>query len=118
MALTHLKILVSNPSKPEKEIAVEFLIDSGAIYSVIPSSILQRMGIKPQAEREFILADGKTIKRKLGIARFRHNGDVGGATVMFGQKEDSTLLGATTLEALGLALNPLQRTLVPLPMVL
>jgi hypothetical protein len=38
--------------------------------------------------------------------------------VIFGEPEDSNLLGAFTLEALGLALDPLRRELHPLPMIL
>jgi hypothetical protein len=46
------------------------------------------------------------------------NDAVGGADVIFGEKGDSTLLGAMSLEALGLALDPLKRELRPLPMIL
>lgn len=97
---------------------MEFLIDSGAIYSVVPATILKELGIKPDEEREFILANGQKVSRRLGGARFEYNGHKGHATVIFGEKADSTLLGATALEAMGLALNPLQRELMPLPMVL
>jgi hypothetical protein len=38
--------------------------------------------------------------------------------VIFGEKGDATLLGALTLEALGLALDPIRRELKPLPMML
>jgi hypothetical protein len=38
--------------------------------------------------------------------------------VIFGEAEDSVPLGALTLEALGLVLDPLRRELKPLPMVL
>ncbi len=38
--------------------------------------------------------------------------------VIFGEEGDSQLLGAFTLEALGLALDPLKRELKPLPMIL
>lgn len=118
MALTHLNISVSNPGKPEKAVKLEFLIDSGAVYSVVPTKVLRQLGIKPDDEREFILANGQKITRKLGIARFEYNENRGGATVIFGHSDDSMLLGATTLEAMGLALNPLKRDLIPLPMVL
>jgi len=63
-------------------------------------------------------ADGSKIVRKKGIAFFKYGNRVGGADVIFGQKGDSLLLGALTLEALGLALDPLQRSLKPLPMIL
>ena len=47
MGITVLEIEVGNPSAPEVTEKVEFLIDSGAIYSVVPTPILERLGIKP-----------------------------------------------------------------------
>ncbi|MFI5351646.1 MAG: hypothetical protein ACHQZS_01700 [Candidatus Binatales bacterium] len=38
--------------------------------------------------------------------------------MIFGEPGDSQLLGALTLEALGLSLDPLRRELKPLPMIL
>lgn len=118
MGLTVLRIDVANPAAPENARSIEFLVDSGAIYSVVPSPILDELGIKPIAEQEFRLADGSTIKRKKGIAMFRYRENVGGADVIFGEPGDHTLLGAFTLEALGLALDPFKRELFPLPMIL
>jgi hypothetical protein len=56
--------------------------------------------------------------RKKGIAQFRYGRRVGGADVVFGEKGDSVLLGALSLEAMGLVLDPLRRELKPLPMML
>lgn len=117
MALTHLKIKIFHPSEPRKA-DLDFLIDSGAVYSVVPSTILKKLNIKPDEERSFTLANGQTITRKLGGAKFEYNGHLGHAPVIFGEKGDSTLLGATSLEAMGMALDPLKRRLMPLPMVL
>ena len=118
MGLTFLEIEVGNPANPQKTQSVEFLVDSGAIYSVVPTPILKKLGIKPIAKEEFILANGEKIVRKKGVALFKYAGKVGGADVIFGKPEDSTLLGAFTLEALGLMLDPLRRELKPLPMML
>ena len=118
MGLTVLEVEVGNPANPEVAERVELLIDSGAIYSVVPTPILDRLGIKPIAEQEFRLADGTKIARKKGAALFKYQGRIGGADVIFGEEEDSVLLGAFTLEALGLSLDPLKRELRPLPMIL
>ena len=118
MGLTVLKVEVGNPANPEVTEEVELLVDSGAIYSVIPTPILERLGIQPLAEQEFRLANGPRIVRKKGIALFRYGERVGGADAVFGEEGDSTLLGAFTLEALGLVLDPLKRELRPLPMLL
>lgn len=118
MGLTVLEIEVGNPTTPEIVETIEFLIDSGAIYSVVPTPILERLGIKPFAEQQFRLADGTKIVRKKGVALFKYGERMGGADVIFGEEGDSVLLGAFTLEALGLSLDPLRRELRPLPMVL
>jgi len=118
MGLTVLELQVGNPSDPEVTQTVEFLIDSGAVYSVVPAPILESLNIKPLAEETFRLADGSKIVRKKGIALFKREDRIGGADVIFGEEGDSTLLGALTLESLGLALDPLKRELTPLPMIL
>ena len=118
MGLTVLVIEVGNPASPDITEPIEFLIDSGAIYSVVPSEVLNRLGIRPLVEQEFRLADGTKITRKKGVALFKYGERVGGADVIFGEQGDSVLLGAFTLEALGLALDPLRRELKPLPMIL
>jgi predicted aspartyl protease len=99
MRLTVLKIEVGNPAKPDVTEKVEFLVDSGAICSVVPSSILKKLGVIPLTEEEFRLANGEMITRKKGIALFKYNDRIGGADVIFGEKGDSVLLGVFTLEA-------------------
>ncbi len=118
MGLTVLEVEIANPARPKRTKSLEFLIDSGAIYSVVPAKILASLGIKPLAEQSFRLADGCKITRKKGGAMFKYGDQVGVADVIFGEKGDSTLLGAFTLEALGLVLDPLKRELRPLPMIL
>ena len=118
MGLTVLKVRVGNPAKPKVLQELEFLVDSGAIYSVVPSAVLRKLGVKPVGTQEFRLADGSTIKRRKGIALFRYEDRVGGADVIFGERGDHTLLGAFTVESLGLALDPLKRELKPIPMIL
>lgn len=72
---------------------------------------MRRLGITPQREEQFSLADGTTITRKVGNALYEFQGVEAAAPVLFGEKDDSALLGVFTLEALGLTLDPLRRTL-------
>lgn len=118
MGLTTLKVDIANVADPEKVRTLEFLVDSGAIYSVVPAKVLDELGIKPITRQEFRLADGSAITRRKGGAVFRYGDRVGTADVIFGEEGDHLLLGAFTLEALGLALDPLRRQLLPLPMIL
>ena len=118
MGITTLELEVGNPANPERTETVEALVDSGAVYSVIPAAVLDRLGIQPITEQSFRLADGSKIVRRKGIAYFKYGDRVGGADVIFGEEGDSNLLGALTLEALALSLDPLRRELRELPMIL
>ena len=118
LGLTHIKVSIANPAKPKRALDLTFLVDSGALYSVIPAALLRKLGVKPHSKRTFILADGSEITRKIGDVLFRLDGRQGAAPVIFGEKEDSTLLGTVSLETLGMALDPMKRELRPLPMVL
>jgi predicted aspartyl protease len=73
MGLTVLELEVGNPATPDVTEKLEFLIDSGAIYSVVPTPILEKLGIKPLTEQEFRLASGAKTVRKKGIALFKPN---------------------------------------------
>ncbi len=118
MGLTVVKMEVGNPARPDVTETMEFLVDSGAAFSVVPIPVLERLGIKPLTQQEFCLANGTIITRKRGVALFRYQGRVGGADVIFGEEGDCLLLGVLTLESLGFALDPLKRELRPLPMIL
>lgn len=118
MGLTYIHASVANPAWPRRRARLKFLVDSGAFYSVVPASVLQRLGIKPGKTKTFILADGTEVKRALGAALFRVNGEEGPSPVIFGEKGDSVLLGSVSLEAMGFFLDPLKRELRPLPMLL
>jgi predicted aspartyl protease len=118
VGLTVLEVEIGNPANPEVTERLNLLVDSGAVYSVVPSAVLARLGIRPLREEEFRLADGSRIRRQKGVALFKYGDRIGGADVIFGEQGDSSLLGALTLEALGFALDPLRRELKSLPMIL
>ena|SRR2546428_5275983 len=118
MGLTHVRVGIANPARPRKTVTIELLVDSGAMYSVIPSSTLKKLGIKPHREESFILADGTEISRPIGDATFFIDGKRAASPVIFGEKDDSALLGVVTLETLGFTLDPFKRVLRPLPMIL
>lgn len=118
MGLTHIDVVVANPAKPKRAVRVEFLVDSGAVYSVMPARVLRQLGIKPHSKRTFILADGSHITRPMGDALFFLDKQRATSPVIFGQKGDSVLLGSVSLEALGFILDPIKRELRPLPMLL
>jgi clan AA aspartic protease len=118
MGLTRITLYVANPARPKKSLPVEFLVDSGAVYSVVPAAILRKLNVKAHSKEIFTLADGSHITRRKGDLLFRLNGKKGASPVIFGERGDSVLLGAVTLEALGVILDPIKRQLKPMPMIL
>ena len=118
MGLTHVAAHIANPAHPRRMARVRFLVDSGAVYSLAPSSILRKLGIRPHSSRTFLLANGTEITREIGDAIFVIDGQRGASSVMFGEEDDAALLGSVSLESLGLILDPMKRVLRPLPIVL
>lgn len=117
MGVIFLKVRVYNPENMRKNKEFKFLVDSGAIYSVIPEEELKKLGIKPMSCEEFKLANGEIIRKQVGNAYFEYKGKIRGSPVIFGDK-DVYLLGITTLESLGMIIDPISRELKPLPMIL
>lgn len=118
MALTFVEAKLINPANQRQFTLLRFMVDSGAIYSVVPKEALRKIGVKPHSKKSFTLANGEAVERSLGDAVFEYAGERGASPVIFGEKGDSALLGEVTLEALGLMLDPLRREIKPLPMVL
>lgn len=117
VSVTYLNIKVSSPKEPKKQTDRHFLVDSGAVYSVMPSALLKKMGIKPEDKQQFSLANGEVIEKEVGNAYFEYGSKRRTSPVVFGG-EGIFLLGAVTLESLGMILDPINRELLPLPMLI
>lgn len=109
-----VKVTISNPSDPALSTTVDCLVDTGAAYSQMPSSLLSSLGITPFDQRPVIFADGRRGTCPVGRAEFVVNGRQTPALVIFGEETAPPLLGAMTLEGLGLGVDPLGRRLVPI----
>ena len=109
MGLVHARLKLRPSRRSQRVRSLSFLIDSGAEYSVAPRAELEAMGIKPNRSISIVLADGTERKRKVGDAYFEYLDTCAPAPVIFGEEGDEALLGAVTLQALGLVLDPLAR---------
>lgn len=92
---------------------LELLVDSGAFYSVLPQAAWRALGLGPTRTLDFCLVDGTVISRGVSECRFRYEGVEASSPVVLGGPDDVGLLGAVTLETMGLVLNPLERRLRP-----
>src|SRR5437899_3226536 len=112
MGEVRVDVVVSNPRTGVQSQGVTALADTGATLSVIPAEILHQLGISTLRRISLVLADGRRAERDVGEAAVAVNGESVPCRVVFGQAGDATL-GLTVLEQLGLAVDPVQRRLVP-----
>jgi predicted aspartyl protease len=110
--------MVRSSKRRQRPRRVRFLVDSGAVYSVLRRADWQALRLKPERELEFVLADGTSLTRGVSECVFEVEGRRATSPVVLGESEDEALLGAVTLETLALMLNPFSRKLQPMRMVL
>jgi len=113
MGAVFAKLGIANPLNPVREALLELLVDTGALYSVIPANTLRDLGIEPFERKSFKTADGRKIERAVGEASFTYNGERATSRVIFGAEDDASVLGVTALEELGLEVDPTSGTLRP-----
>lgn len=111
MGMTFVEGTVSGPTG--KQESVEFLVDSGAKYTLLPAPVWKALGLSPKRRMTFTLADGTHIERDVSEVHIALPQGDGHTPVILGEPGDEALLGAVTLEELGLVLNPFQRSLQP-----
>jgi len=118
MGMTEVRVRVVNLIDATRFADVDMVVDSGAIYSVVPASVLRAIDVEPRETKVFGLANGVSVQRQVGNVLYEISGSSGAAPVIFGRRGDSSLLGVVTLEALGLRLDPLKRRLHPLRLMI
>ena len=96
---------------------VTLLADTGAIYTVLPRSLLEELGVKPIGSRKFKLADGRIVEREVGLVGIEI-ADIKTHTIVVFGDENIYLLGVVTLEELGLQVDPVKGELKPLELLL
>ena len=110
MALTYVRLRVAKDLRaPPKRLRV--LVDTGATYTMLPARALKGLGVVPAQETLVRLADGRRVRRKLGVAVVRYRSFWTPTWVMFGERGDASVLGALTLEELSLQVDPLSQRL-------
>ena len=89
------------------------LVDTGASYSVLPASLLRRLEVEPHTRELFVLADGREMELDVGRTWIRIDGKSEITLFVFGDEGSEALLGAYTLEGLGLGVDPTNQRLIP-----
>src|SRR5438552_17707360 len=114
MSITYIEGTVSGPTG--KQTTTEFLVDSGAKYTLLPLKSWKAIGLKPERRLTFVLADGTKVKRDVSECHIKLPQGKTHTPVVLGKSGDEALFGVVTLEELGLVLNSFQRSLKLVPM--
>ena len=117
MGFARIDVEVSNPANPEVSESVRVLVDTGAMFSVLPSDLLRRLGVRP-IQRRRLRGFGSVLTHEIGSALVRYEDSVAGVTVIFGGVDDPPVMGVTTLESLGFEVDPVGEKLNRVEMLL
>ena len=102
----------------EQSLDIDAFVDTGAFMTTVPASMLEQLGVERVAKQQFTVADGRHINRDIGYV-VATIGDQSLITyVAFGDEESPLLLGALTLEAFALAVDPRAENLVPRELIM
>jgi clan AA aspartic protease len=118
MGMSYVVATVRHPSRRGTGVQVRCLVDTGAIFTVLPQHVWKKLRLEPLETAEFTLADGTIMRRGVSEARFTIQGRSRTSPVVLGEAGEASLLGAVTLETLGLMVNPLSRRVLPMQMTL
>jgi predicted aspartyl protease len=114
MGLFNVPIGVGDPQGERFQI-VEALVDTGATFSIVPAPILDGLGVEAQRSGSFELADGSFRDYRIGETILRVESKEVHSVVVFGDAEMHPILGAVTLEILGLGVDPAGQRLIRVP---
>lgn len=114
MGLTHVGMKLINLRHPAKSVVVpKAMVDTGSEFTWISTKTLESIGIdRVKKDQPFVMANGTVITRSIGYAEILVGQQRTVDEVVFAEKGDLLLLGARTLEGLGLMVDPRRKRLV------
>ena len=118
MATFTVKVKVWNPADPARFAEAEVWADTGAAHSWISKARLEPMGVQKVRRLQFRTVEGHTVERDLAAVFLSTDGYTGGDNIVVAESGDLEVLGAHSLESLGLAVDPVHKKLIPLVVAL
>ena len=92
---------------------LEALVDTGASFTTIPRSILERLGFRPHRTTRLTIATGETVEWPWGWVDTTLDGVQEQTPCVFAPERAPPVIGAITLEIMGLGVDPRRKRLVP-----
>jgi len=107
------RVEIANVANAGKSFAFEAMVDTGATYTWVSASRLQQIGVRPISKMQFRTITGGTIEREMAGVQVAADGKRALDNVVVAEPGDMEVIGAFTLEALGMAADAVQQKLVP-----
>ncbi len=100
MGAFRVKMEIGDPAGVRFDV-LEALVDTAATYTWVPRDVLERLGVRPEEDRPFVLADGRQVPYGVAWVRVRIDGRTQPTIAIFGDAGSEPLLGVVTLEEFG-----------------
>ena len=113
MGTFFVEVPLAAPERPERREPHKLLVDTGSTYTWVSATFLHRLGVQPTEQRRVLTIEGKAVDRPAAEILITLEGRTLHTLCLFGESGDLEVLGAYTLEGFGLAVDPVQRRLVP-----
>ena len=94
-------------------LSVEAMVDTGATYTSVPQPLLESLGITATESQSFLSANGQAVEYDIAQVRVRMDGRERYTICIFEEEGSPALLGAFTLEAFSLSVDPVNQRLAP-----
>ncbi len=118
MGYVRVKGVIANPFRRDVRVEVEFVADTGAIYTMIPRRIAEKLDLRVTDKRKFKIATGEVVEYPVSEAYIVVEGRGATSLVVIGSEKTPPLLGVTTLELLGFQVDPVTGKLKPLELMI
>ena len=115
MGAVHVTVTIRNPAEPSRSWEGLFLVDTGAMDSLVPKPHLEAIGLASKGERVYETADGRKLTLDVTTAEIEFMDDFTAGRIIMGDDDAEPLLGVAALESAGIEVDPVDQRLKKLP---
>jgi clan AA aspartic protease len=111
MGLTHVTVALKGFDTSNRTYEADFLVDTGATDCLASAPELKKIGVRVVGRTAYELANGRVEEYSFGLVEIAFMGETTAGRVIFGPDGVEPILGDTTLESVGITIDPASRTL-------
>jgi len=114
--MNHIRVSVEVGSRGSEHLeTMDAMVDTESTYTWILREVLERLGVVPEEEWPFELADGREVRYPVARVSIRIGARTQPTIAVFGERGSEAVLGVFALEGFRLAVDPVNRRLISVP---